>query len=77
MKKVITNHLFSISLSMRRDKTEELKKLTPAERQELKNQEYAQNSSNSDAFTFSRFSQRRRERALKIYVDSSPKKYDD
>lgn len=56
-----------------RDKTEELKQLTPTERQELKNQDARNNYSTS---SYDRMS-RRRERALKIYVDSSPKKRDE
>lgn len=56
-----------------RDKTEELKQLTPAERQEMKNQEARNNYGNT---SYDRMS-RRRERALKIYVDSSPKKRDE
>lgn len=63
---------FFLSLNYCRDKTEELKQLTPAERQEMRNQEYSRNGSGS----YDRAS-RRRERALKIYVDSSPKKRDD
>lgn len=56
-----------------RDKTEELKQLTPTERQEMKNQDARNNYGTS---TYDRMS-RRRERALKIYVDSSPKKRDE
>lgn len=52
---------------------EELKQLTPTERQELKNQDARNNYSTS---SYDRMS-RRRERALKIYVDSSPKKRDE
>lgn len=57
-----------------RDKTEELKQLTPTERQELKNQD-ARNGYGASS-SYDRMS-RRRERALKIYVDSSPKKRDE
>ncbi|XP_055315105.1 ubiquitin carboxyl-terminal hydrolase 47 isoform X3 [Sitodiplosis mosellana] len=57
-----------------RDKTEELKQLTPQERQELKNQD-ARNGYGASS-SYDRMS-RRRERALKIYVDSSPKKRDE
>lgn len=55
-----------------RDSTEELKKLTPSERQEMKNQDVGYLSSDASSTTI-----RRRERALKIYVDSSPKKRDE
>lgn len=66
---------WTISYLTCRDKTEELKQLTPTERQELKNQDYAR-SSYSGTNSYDRMS-RRRERALKIYVDQSPKKRDD
>lgn len=56
-----------------RDKTEELKQLTPTERQELKNQDARNGYGASSSYDRSR----RRERALKIYVDSSPKKRDE
>ncbi|XP_031619612.1 ubiquitin carboxyl-terminal hydrolase 47 isoform X2 [Contarinia nasturtii] len=57
-----------------RDKTEELKQLSPTERQELKNQDARNGYGASNSYD--RMS-RRRERALKIYVDSSPKKRDE
>lgn len=56
-----------------RDKTEELKQLTPTERQELKNQDARNAYGASSAYAV----KKRRERALKIYVDSSPKKRDE
>lgn len=56
-----------------RDKTEELKQLTPTERQEIKNQDARNVYGASSAYSV----KKRRERALKIYVDSSPKKRDD
>lgn len=63
------------SLSFSRDKTEELKQLTPTERQELKNQDARNGYSASSSYD--RMS-RRRERALKIsLLDSSPKKRDE
>lgn len=57
-----------------RDKTEELKQLTPTERQELKNQDARNGYGASNSYDRMN---RRRERALKIYVDSSPKKRDE
>lgn len=70
--KKISNSIHFHNCSTNRDKTEELKKLTPMERQEIKSQDNARNGPGS----YDRAS-RRRERALKIYVDSSPKKNDD
>lgn len=52
---------FSFSSNFSRDKTEELKRLSSVERQGMKNVN----------ITFEPGCRRRRERALKIYVDSS------
>lgn len=57
-----------------RDKTEPLKELTEEERLELTNKKVNEVSSSSR--TTSSYSPKR-ERALKIYVDSSPKKSDE
>lgn len=54
------------------DNTEELKSLTHAERQEMKNQDATYLGTDTTTSTI-----RRRERALKIYVDASPKKRED
>lgn len=56
-----------------RDKTEELKELTPEERKEIANREGSRISKISTASTYSP----RRERALKIYLDTPPRKRDD
>lgn len=50
-----------------RDKTEPLMELTPEERKELTKKDIRSSSTYSP----------RKERALKIYVDASPKKADD
>lgn len=59
-----------IYLFIHRDKTEEVKKLTNEERLEISKKENASSS------TTSTYSSPRRERGLKIYLDS-PKKRDD
>ncbi|XP_058066376.1 ubiquitin carboxyl-terminal hydrolase 47 [Anopheles bellator] len=55
------------SLFFYRDRTEPLKELTPEERKELTKKDVRSSSTSSP----------RRERALKIYLDPSPKKSDD
>lgn len=60
---------FSLFFASRRDKTEPVKKLTTEERMEISKKE-------NPVSTTSTYSPRR-ERGLKIYLDSSPKKRDD
>lgn len=61
-----TYHQFSIH-SLVRDNTEPLAELTAEERKELSKKDIRSSSTYSP----------RKERALKIYVDASPKKADD
>ncbi|XP_055533774.1 ubiquitin carboxyl-terminal hydrolase 47 isoform X2 [Wyeomyia smithii] len=63
----LSNNFLDGNMFYYRDKTEVLKELTPEERKELTKKDIRSSSTYSP----------RRERALKIYVDASPKKVDD